>query len=151
VRRTELIAAASLVVLGVVAIFVVIPSGVVAAPASSGLAPAFMPYVAASLATLAALGWLVSELRGASARSPAAAAAPASTKSDWRFAVAATAVLGVSLLLMSAAGYLAGGAVLVAGTLALARVKLAAIVVTAIVAPAVLWVLFGYFLATPLP
>jgi hypothetical protein len=149
VRRTELIAAASLVALGVVAIFVVIPSGVVAAPASSGLAPAFMPYVAASLATLAALGWLVSELRGASADSPAAA--PASTKSDWRFAVAATAVLGVSLLLMSAVGYLAGGAVLVAGTLALARVKLAAIVVTAIVAPAVLWVLFAYFLATPLP
>jgi hypothetical protein len=41
--------------------------------------------------------------------------------------------------------------VLVAGTLALARVKLAAIVVTAIVAPVVLWVLFAYFLATPLP
>jgi hypothetical protein len=48
-------------------------------------------------------------------------------------------------------GYLAGGAVLVAGTLALARAKLATIVVTAVAAPAVLWALFAYVLATPLP
>ena len=144
-RRTELIAAASLVVLGVVAIFVVIPYAVVDAPASSGLAPAFMPYVAASLATLAALGWLAGLLRGASADPTAAA------HGDWRFVVAGAAVLGVSFLLMSAFGYLAGGAVLVAGTLALARVKLATIVTAAIVAPVALWLLFVHFLATPLP
>ena len=148
-RRTEVIAAASLVVLGVVAILIVIPSAVVDAPASSGLSPAFMPYVAASLATLAALGWWASGLRGASADS--AAAAGAAAKSDWRFVVAGAAVLGVSFLLMSTFGYLAGGAVLVAGTLALARARLATIVVTAIAAPVVLWLLFSHFLATPLP
>ena len=146
-RRTELIAAASLVVLGLVAIFIVIPSAVVDAPASSGLAPAFMPYVAASLATLAALGWLAGLLRGASADSTAAAPA----KGDGRFVVAGAVVLGVSFLLMNAFGYLTGGAALVAGTLALARVKLATIVATAVVAPVVLWVLFSHFLATPLP
>jgi hypothetical protein len=143
----ELIAAASLVVLGVVAIAVVIPTAVVDAPASSGLAPAFMPYAAASLATLAALGWLAGLLRRASPDSTAAAAA----KFDWRFVAGGAAVLGVSFLLMSAFGYLAGGAVLVAGTLALARVKLVTIVATAIVAPGVLWLLFAHFLATPLP
>ena len=142
-------AAASLVVLGLVAIFIVIPYAVVDAPASSGLAPAFMPYVAASLATLAALGWLAGLLRGA--RVDPAAAAPAAAKSDWRFVVAGAAVLGVSFLLMSAFGYLAGGAVLVGGTLALARAKLATLVATAIVAPVMLWLLFAHFLATPLP
>lgn len=134
-------------VLGVVAIVIVIPYGVVDAPASSGLAPAFVPYVAASLATVAALGWLAGLLRRATAHSTAAAAA----KGDWRFVAAGAAVLGVSLLLMSAVGYLLGGAVLVAGTLALARAKLATIVATAVVAPAVLWLLFVHFLATPLP
>lgn len=159
-RRTQLIAAASLVVLGLLAIFVVVPHAVVAAPSSSGLPPAFMPYVAAALATLAALGWLVGELRArrAAARPPAAApaaSAPASTaelaKSDWRFAVATTAVLGGSFMLMSTAGYLAGSIALMAGTMALARVKLVTLVVTAIAAPVVLWFLFVHLLATPLP
>ena len=89
-------AAASLVVLGLVAIFIVIPYAVVDAPASSGLAPAFMPYVAASLATLAALGWLAGLLRGARRLGSGRARA---AKSDWRFVVAGAAVLGVSFLL----------------------------------------------------
>ena len=48
-------------------------------------------------------------------------------------------------------GYLVGAAALVAGTLALARARLATIVATAVAAPVVLWVLFVYVLATPLP
>jgi len=151
VRKTQLIAAASLVVLGLAAIFIVIPYAVVDAPASSGLKPAFMPYVATSLATLAALGWLVSELRRSSADGAAAAPKAAPVDSDWRFVVGGAAVLGVSFLLTSTVGYLAGGAVLVAGTLALARAKLATIIATAVVAPVVLWVLFVHLLATPLP
>jgi hypothetical protein len=151
VRKTQLIAAASLIVLGLSAIFIVIPYAVVDAPSSSGLSPAFMPYVAASLATLAALGWLVSELRRASGDRAAPAAAVAIVDSDWRFVVAGAAVLGVSFLLTSTVGYLAGGAALVAGTLALARAKLATIVATAVIAPVALWVLFVHVLATPLP
>ena len=131
--------------LGLIAIFIVIPRAVVDAPASGGLSPAFMPYIAASLATLAALGWLASLLRGASADSTTAA------EFDWRFVAAGATVLGVSFLIMCAFGYLAGGAVLVAGTLALARAKPATIILTAIVAPVVLWLLFGHLLATPLP
>ena len=150
-RRTQLIAAASLVALGLLAIFVVIPRAVVAAPSSSGLPPAFMPYVAAALATFAALGWLVGELRATRAEKPGAEGVPASSASDWRFAAAAAAVLGVSFVLMSTAGYLAGSIALMAGTMALARVKLVTLVVTAIAAPVVLWVLFVHLLATPLP
>jgi hypothetical protein len=152
VRRTQLIAAASLALLGLAAIFVVIPYAVVDAPASSGLPPAFMPYVAAALVTLAALGWLVGELRAARAAAPTPESAPApAANGDWRFAAAATAVLGVSFLLMSTAGYLIGSIALMAGTMALARVKLVTLVVTAVAAPLVLWFLFVHLLATPLP
>ena len=61
------------------------------------------------------------------------------------------AVLGVSFLLMSTAGYLIGSIALMAGTMALARVKLVTLVVTAVAAPLVLWFLFVHLLATPLP
>ena len=87
-RRTELAAAASLVALGLAAIFVVIPYAVVDAPASSKLPPAFMPYVAAALVTLAALGWLVAELR-ATRGEPRAAAPAAAERSAGRFVAAA--------------------------------------------------------------
>lgn len=149
-RRTELVAAALLVALGLAAIFVVIPYAVVDAPASSRLPPAFMPYVAAALVTLAALGWLVAELRAARAE-PHAAAPAAGERSEGRFVAAAAAVLGASFVLMSTAGYLAGAAVLVAGTLAIARARLLTIVVAAVAAPLALWALFVYLLATPLP
>jgi len=156
VRRTQLFAAAIFVVLGLAAIFVVIPRAVVDAPTSGGLPPSFMPYVAAALATLAALGWLAGELRAlraahAAHTARAAPESPTAPRADWRFAAAAAGVLGASFLLMSTAGYLAGGAALVAGTLALARAKLVTVVVAAIVAPLALWVLFVHFLATPLP
>jgi hypothetical protein len=162
VRRTELVAAASLVVLGLAAIFAVIPYAVVEAPASSKLTPKFMPYVAAALVTLAALGWLVAELRAAraaagvaaeprAAEPPAAVAVAVAERSAARFVAAAAAVLGGSFALMSTAGYLVGAAALVAGTLAIARARLATIVVTAVAAPLVLWALFVYVLATPLP
>jgi hypothetical protein len=145
VRRTELLTAAVLVVLGLATILVVIPQAVDEAPVSGGLSPAFMPYVAAALGTAAALGWLVQLLRHADPE-PAAA-----ERGDWRFIGLAVLVLGGAYWLMGVLGFVAGGAALVAGALALARARLATIAGVALVAPAALWWLFAHVLATPLP
>jgi hypothetical protein len=143
VRRAELIVAVALLVGGLLTIAVVIPRYVAGAPLAGGLSPAFMPYVAAGLATLAALGMLVESLR----------AHEASSVARWnpRFLLASVGVLGASFALMTWLGYVTGGAALVAGVLALARVKLVPLAIAAVVAPAALWLLFVVLLATPLP
>lgn len=145
-RRVELVTAALLVVAGLGALGVLIPHYVVGAPASVGLSPRFMPYVAAALATAAALYMLVAALL----RRNGDGAAPFALET-LRFSCAAAAVLGGSYLLMSRLGYLPGAAALVAGLLAVARTKLVTIVVTAVAAPVALWLAFAWLLATPLP
>jgi hypothetical protein len=146
VRRVELITAAVLVVAGLGALGVLIPLYVVGAPVGVGLSPRFMPYVAATLATAAALQMLVAALL----RRDRDGATPCTPETLW-FACAAAAVLGGSYLLMSRFGYLSGAAALVAGLLAVARAKIVTIVVTAVAAPVVLWLTFAWLLATPLP
>lgn len=142
-RRADLIVAVALLAGGLLTIAIAIPRYVAGAPASGGLSPAFMPYVAAALATLAALGMLIKGLR-----TPDASAVP---RLNLRFVFASLAVLGTSYALMTWLGYIIGGATLVAGTLALARVKLLPLALAAIVAPVVLWLFFVALLATPLP
>jgi hypothetical protein len=121
----------------------VIPRYVAGAPLSGGLSPAFMPYVATGLATLAALGMLIESLR--------AREASLATRLNLRFVLASAAVLVASFALMTWVGYVIGGAVLVAGVLALARVKLLPLVIAAVAAPVALWLFFVALLATPLP
>jgi hypothetical protein len=60
-------------------------------------------------------------------------------------------VLGASFALMTWLGYVIGGAALVAGVLALARVKWLPLAIAAVTAPVALWLLFVALLATPLP
>jgi hypothetical protein len=143
VRRAELIVAVALLVSGLLTIAVVIPRYVAGAPLSGGLSPAFMPYVATGLATLAALGMLIESLR--------AREASLATRLNLRFVLASAAVLVASFALMTWVGYVIGGAVLVAGVLALARVKLLPLVIAAVAAPVALWLFFVALLATPLP
>ena len=143
-RRSEVIVAAALVAGGAFSIGVLIPRFVAGAPVGGGLSPAFMPYVAAALATVAALAMLLRALR-------AAGAAAGSTRADFRFLGTVATVLGASYALMSFAGYVIGGAVLVAGLLKLARVRPLPLAIVAVAAPAALWLLFVGVLAMPLP
>lgn len=144
-RRTELLTATALVLVGLGVIGVLIPRYVVDSGGSSALSPAFMPYVAAVLATAGASSLLVAELRGRGGDGITF------TNDNWRFLSASVAVLGGSCLLMSIFGYLVGGAAVVAGMLLLARVRLSTVIFTAVAAPAAGWLLFAKLLATPLP
>jgi hypothetical protein len=145
VRRTEIVAAAFLLLVGFGLIGVVIPHGVVDTGASSALPPAFMPYVAAGLSLIGAASLLVAAVRGGTTTGVTF------TLDHWRFLGATVAVLGGSCLLMSLFGYLVGAAAVVAGTLLLARVRVVTAIITAVLAPVVLWLLFVKLLGTPLP
>lgn len=146
-HRNEVIVAATLVAAGLLSIGVLIPRFVAGAPVGGGLSPAFMPYVAAALATVAALAMLVRALRAGDALE----APTRSTLAELRYFVAVAAVLGASYALMSFAGYVIGGIVLVAGLLKLARVAPLPLAIAAVAAPAALWLLFVGLLAMPLP
>lgn len=145
-RRTELATAAVLALLGLAAIGWLIPRYVADTGASSALPPSFMPYVAAGLVTAAALASLAAALRRRGGDAPAPL-----TWGTLRFLGASVAVLAGGFLAMEVAGYIAGGAVLVAGMLLVARVRPATIAATAVLTPAVLWLLFVRLLDTPLP
>ena len=133
---------------GVLTLTVLIPRYVATDTSIYGLSPAFMPYVAAVLATVSALGMLVGGWhRGAGSHD----APPVLTRGNLRFLGLAAAVLVASYALMSVFGYLLGGVALTAGILKLARVHWLPLVVTSLAAPAVLWLLFVALLATPLP
>jgi hypothetical protein len=145
VRRTQLVTAATLVVIGLGTMGLLIPLYVADTGGSSNLSPAFMPYVAAALAIGGAASLLVGALRSRGGDGAAF------TKGNWRFLGASVAVLVGSCGLMSLLGYLAGAPALVAGMLLLARVHPATVVAAAVVAPVALWLLFARLLATPLP
>jgi hypothetical protein len=145
-RRTELATAAVLALLGLAAIGWLIPRYVADTGSSSALPPSFMPYVAAGLVTAAALASLAAALRRRGSDGPAPL-----TWATLRFLGASIAVLAGGFLVMAVAGYIAGGAVLVAGTLLVARVRPATIAATAVLTPVALWLLFVRLLDTPLP
>ena len=139
--------AVALVAAGVLTIAVLIPRYVAGAPLGGGLSPAFMPYVAAGLATLAGLGLLIEGVGARSANLDDARL----TRANLLFLSASAAVLTASYVLMSSFGYVLGGSVLVAGLLTLARARLVTIVIAAVVTPVVLWLFFVALLAMPLP
>ena len=146
-HRDELIVAATLVAGGLLTIAVVIPRYVTGGAVGDGLSPAFMPYLAAGLATLAALGVL---LQGARRRDAGAERARL-TRANMRFICGSALVLGASYALMIWLGYLIGGIVLVAGLLKLARVTPVPLAIAAVTAPVALWLLFVMLLGMPLP
>lgn len=146
-RRDELIVAVALIAGGALSIVVLIPRYVAGGALVDGLSPAFMPYVAAGLATLAACGMLLESLRTRRASGTHARLLPA----NLRFLGACALVLGASYAVMEFVGYVVGGVVLVAGLLALARVKLVPLAIAAVTTPIALWLLFVALLAMPLP
>jgi len=147
VHRDELIVAATLVAGGLLTIAVVIPRYVAGGAIGGGLSPAFMPYLAAALATLSALGVLLQSLR----RRDAGPEHARLTHANLRFICGSAVVLGASYALMISAGYLIGGIVLVAGLLKLARVRALPLAIAAVTAPVALWLLFVVLLGMPLP
>jgi len=148
VRRQDHVVALALVAGGLLAILVVIPRYVDGGAVGDGLSPAFMPYVAAGIATLAALAMLFERPREREVSEEGSARL---TRANVAFLCAAAAVLAASYALMSSFGYVIGGVVLMAGLLKLAHVKTVPLAIAAVAAPAVLWLLFVELLAMPLP
>jgi hypothetical protein len=146
-RRTDIISAGVFLLLGLLAIFAVIPTYVAGGADDGDLSPAFMPYVAATLGTGAMALLLVARLVGRSADEEPAPL----PKDSWYFLGAAAAVLAVAFVLMDFFGYLWGAAAIVAGFMSLARANLKVVVGTAIVFPLALWLLFAKLLGFPLP
>lgn len=147
-----MISAAVLAVFGLVSLFWLIPGYVATSAATDDLSPAFMPYVAAALATGAAALLLVSTiLRGRAA--PAAAEVEASPllSGSWLFIGTTVAILTVTFVLIDVFGYLPGAAVMVAGFMLLVRARWPIVIGTAIVFPLALWLLFDRLLEFPLP
>lgn len=146
-RRADIVSAAVLFALGLVAILVVIPRNVADGALSGELPPSFMPYVAATIGTVAmALLLCVRLVR----RGPDDAPAPL-PRDSWIFIGAATAVLGAAFAVMTAVGYVAAATIVVAGFMALARAPWKAAVAAALALPAGLWFLFDRVLGFPLP
>lgn len=146
-RRADLISAALFVVLGLVTIFAIIPAHVAGSSLGDDLSPAFMPYVAAALATGTMALLFVSRLaRKQGNDEPAPLPAP-----SWVFIATAAAILAATFFLMSTFGYLAGAAAIVAGFMALARARLTVAAAAALAFPPVLWLLFDRLLGFPLP
>jgi hypothetical protein len=139
--------AALFVVLGVVTLLAGIPQYVAGDAADGDLSPAFMPYVAACLATGAMLLLFVTRLFD---RTPDPGAPPLPPRA-WVFIGLCTAVLVAAFALMEAFGYLAGAVMLVAGFLLIVRADIKVAVGAAVALPLALWLLFDRALDFPLP
>ncbi|HEY8521539.1 MAG TPA: tripartite tricarboxylate transporter TctB family protein [Gammaproteobacteria bacterium] len=146
-RRTDLISAGVLGLLGLLMIFVIIPRQVTQDVGLGDLPPALMPYVAAVLATAAALLLLVARL----VRAPETDEPAPLDRASWLFVLAAGAVLAGAFVLMQLLGYLAGAVVLVAGFTALGGASKKATAGLAVLFPLALWLLFDRVLGFPLP
>lgn len=146
-RRTDIICAGLIFALGLVTIFYVIPNYVTGAGGTGELSPAFMPYVAAVLGTLAAVLLLVVRLvRGGDDHE----SAPLTARSGLFIGIA-TSVLIVTFVLLDFVGYFWGAAFIVAGFMILVRARVRAVVGTALAFPVALWLLFDRLLGFPLP
>lgn len=151
-QRAELISAAVLTVLGLVAILWIIPDHVTIGMQSGELSPAFMPYVAAALGTAAMALLLVVRIARRVAGTPDTDDAPPPLpRQSWYFIGTASLVLVVTFVLMSGFGYLVGAAAIVAGFMAIARARAKIIVGAAVSFPVALWLLFDKLLGFPLP
>ncbi|MBN1238355.1 MAG: tripartite tricarboxylate transporter TctB family protein [Gammaproteobacteria bacterium] len=146
-RRADLISGALFVALGLVTILVIIPRYVTGGALGANLSPAFMPYVAAALATGAAALLCAGAIkRRAGADEPAPL-----PKGSWIFVATTAGVLAATFALMSYLGYLAGAAAIVAGFMGIARASVRVVVGAAAAFPVVLWLLFDRLLGFPLP
>lgn len=146
-RRTDLVTAAVLIGLGLVAIVYLIPRYVAPSPWRGDLSPAFMPYVAALLATAAMVALLVQRLvRPHGDEEPAPL-----TRQSFAFVGAAAFVLAGAYLLLERVGYLAGAAFIVAGFMTMARAGVRATLLATLAFPAGLWLVFDRLLGFPLP
>ena len=146
-RRADLISAGLLVVLGCVALLYVIPNFVTAGAEGDDVSPAFMPYVAASLATVS----MVILLGSRWLRTPVSDEAAPFTRASAAFIGIAIVVLLATFVLLEEVGYRAGAACIVAGFMAMARAGWRATLVAAVVFPLALWGLFDRLLGFPLP
>jgi hypothetical protein len=148
VRRADLLTAALFVGLGLLTLFALVPRYVAQSATGGDLSPAFMPYVAAGLATGAMVLLFLTSLLGR--RTPDGDPAPLPARS-WLFIGSATGVLAAAFALMETFGYLAGAGTLVAGFLLIVRAKIAVVLAAAVVLPLSLWLLFDKLLDFPLP
>jgi tripartite-type tricarboxylate transporter receptor subunit TctC len=114
----------------------------------AGLSPAFVPDIAAALGVGTLALMLVGRLARSGAAYPRTWSMP---RKSWLFIGATTALLAAAFALMERFGYLPGAGAMVAGFLALARVRPAVIVGVAIGFPLILWLLFERLLGFPLP
>jgi len=145
VRRADLIIATLFAALGLVTIFVLVPRYVTNAGPAEDLTPAFMPYVAATLGTAAAVLLFLTRLRrddGDAAPLPGG---------SWVFIGAAAAIFATAFVLMDVVGYVAGAAVIVAGFLLMVRANPTVVIGASVVFPLALWLLFDKLLDFPLP
>lgn len=145
-RRAELFLSAVFVVLGLVTILVLVPRYVAGGLAAEDLSPAFMPYVAAGLATGAMALLFLTRLKSSGNEDPT----PLPARS-WAFIGLAAAVLLAAFVLMDLLGYVAGAAAIVAGFLLMVRASVKVVLTVAAVFPAALWLLFDKLLGFPLP
>ncbi len=145
-RAADSVAAGLLVALGLATLFVFIP-GTIDDPGMDDLSPAFVPQAAAILLTgLAAMLAVQSLLR------PAVDGEPAFGRGHAGFVLLAAVWLASAFLAIALAGYLAGGAVAVAGAMLLMRIRRPLpIGALACGAPFVLWAVFWQILTVPLP
>lgn len=146
-RRADAISAALLAVFGLVSIFWLIPQYVATSTQTDDLSPAFMPYVAAILCTVAAvLLFATTVLRGATAEE-----ATPLPKGSWLFISTTVGLLTLTFVVIDVFGYLPGAAAMVAGFMLLVRARWTIVVATAIAFPVALWFLFAKLLEFPLP
>ena len=146
-RRTDLVTAAVLLSLGLVAVLYVIPTYVAPSPWRGDLSPAFMPYVAALLGMAAMVALFFQRL----ARPHGDEESAPLTRSSFLFVGAASLVLAATYLLLEHIGYLAGAAFIVAGFMTMARAGVRATLLATLAFPLTLWLVFDRLLGFPLP
>lgn len=146
-RLADIISATILCALGLIAIVAIIPAQVAGDGGVGDLSPAFMPYVAAIIATATMALLLVARL----ARAAASEEPVPLTTGSWLFIATAAAALAGAFFLMQHFGYLVGAAAIVAAFMAMARARPAVVVAVAATFPPALWLLFDKLLGFPLP
>ena len=149
-RALDGAAAALIGAFGLATLFVFIPA-TIGDPGMDDLSPAFMPQVVAILLTGLAVLLALRSLRRPAA-GDSAGEEPALTRRHAGFVLLAALWLAASFGIVALAGYLAGGAAAVVGTMLLMRIRRPfTIVAVACAAPLVLWAVFWQLLTIPLP
>lgn len=155
-RKADIVSAAAILLLGLAALFVVIPVWIpVILEGDYGLRARDMPTVAALAVTGLAAMFLAHRLRapgGPSAGDARADAAPPIPRRSWLFILRASAFLIAVTALFEWAGFLVAGPVTVGGFMyAMGERRRLHIAVTAVAATGAIWLLFWQLLRFALP